>query len=145
MLSAPPAITTLSMPAMMLAGRALHRGHARRAVPVERDARHLDEAELDRGVAGDVAAALEHFAHLRVVDVAARDAGALQRLAHRVLGEVERAHVEQRALAGGPDRGAGPGNDDGVRHDFPLERCDGAESVPDTRVSAIEQIATVLA
>ena len=97
-------------------GRALHRRHARRAVAVERDARDLDEAELDRGVAGDVSATLQRLAHLEVVDVAGRDARALERLADRVLGEVERAHVEQRALAGGPDRRAGRGDDDCVRH-----------------------------
>ena len=55
------------------AGRALHRAHARRAVAVEREARNLDEAELDRGVAGDVAAALQRLAHHHVVDVAMQE------------------------------------------------------------------------
>ena len=117
MLSAPPAITTVSMPALMLAGRALHRGHARRAVAVERDAGDVLEPELDRGVAGDVAAALEHLAHLEVVDVVARRCrSASSASPDGVLGEVEGRDVEQRALAGGADGGAGGRDDDGVTH-----------------------------
>ena len=105
--SAPPAMTTLSMPAMMLRRRALHRGHARRAVPVERDARHLDEAELDRGVAGDVAAALEDSPIWRS---STSSPGMPERFSASpagLLGEVERGDVEQRALAGGADRRCG--------------------------------------
>src|SRR5436853_6790570 len=86
-------------------------------MPVQRDAGNLDQAQLDRRVAGDVAAALEHLTHLRVVDVASRNAGPLERLTHRVLREIERADVEKRALASGADRRASGGDDDGVGHD----------------------------
>ena len=51
------------------AGRgALHRGQARRAVPVEREPGHRRQPALDRGVAGDVAAAVEPLAEDDVVD-----------------------------------------------------------------------------
>jgi hypothetical protein len=58
-------------------------------VAVERDARDVRDAELDGRVAGDVAPALQALAHLQVVDVVVRDARALQRLARRLLGQVE--------------------------------------------------------
>jgi hypothetical protein len=99
------------------ARRALHRGHPGRAVAVERYTGDLEQAELDRRVPRDVAAALQHLTHLRVVDVASRNSRSLERLAHHSLGEIEGAHVEQRALAGGADSGASGGNDDGIRHD----------------------------
>ena len=87
----------------------------------------LLEAEVDRGVAGDVAAALEALAHLEVVDVVRRDPGALERLAHRLLGQVEGRDVEQRALASRADRGTSRRDDDGVTHGrIPLENV-GAE------------------
>ena len=85
-------------------------------MPVVRQARHVDHAELDGHVAGDVAAALEHFAEDDVVDVADRDPRALERLLDREPAEIERGEADQRALAGGADRRAGGGHDDGVGH-----------------------------
>ena len=134
MLSAPPAMTTRSMPAMMLGRRGLDRGHARRAVAVVREAGDVDHPELDRGVAGDVAAALEHLAEDDVVDVVDRDARALQRLGHGELAEVEGVVVDERALAGRADGGPGGGDDDGVTHGRALpwsDRCpDGGQGGP---------------
>src|SRR6185295_10136468 len=86
---------------------------------VQREAGNLDEAEIDCGVARDVAAALQRLAHHHVVDVAGGDAGALERFTGRVLGELERGDVEQRPLASGTDRRAGRGNDDSVGHVSP--------------------------
>ena len=74
MLSVPPAMTTRSMPAMIPAAAVCTDGEARRAVAVVGEAGHVDHAELDRDVAGDVAAALEHLAEHDVVDVVDRDA-----------------------------------------------------------------------
>ena len=119
MLSEPPAITTLSMPAMMLPAALCTAPMPDAQWRLSARPGHLDEAEVDRGVAGDVAAALQRLAHHHVVDVAGRDAGALERLAGRVLGELERGDVEERSLAGGPDRRAGRGNDDSVGHISP--------------------------
>jgi len=65
--------------------------------------------------------ALEHLAHLHVVDLGAQDPRALECLARRVLREVERAHVEQRSLARGADRSPSGGDDHSVRHDFLLQ------------------------
>ena len=89
---------------------------------VEREPGNLDEAEVDRGVASDVAAALERLSHHHVVDVTGGDTGALERLARRILGELERGDVEERSLAGGPDRSAGRGDDDSVGHISPWKQ-----------------------
>src|SRR5207244_10388250 len=97
-------------------GGTLHRRHAGRTVPVERDAGDLDETELDRRVAGDVSAALQRLAQREVVDLGRRNARPFERLADRVLGKIEGAHVDERAFAGDPDRGAGRGDDNCVRH-----------------------------
>ncbi len=98
--SDPPAMTTLSMPAMMLAAAPCTAAMPDAQWPVEGDARDLDESELDRGVAGDVSPTLERLAEREVVDVAGRDVGALERLGDRVLGEVEGAHVDQACPCG---------------------------------------------
>jgi hypothetical protein len=81
-----------------------------------REARQVYQAELDGDQPRYVAATPEHLAEHDVVDVVHGDVRALERLLDGEPTEVERAEADQRALAGGADRRAGSGHDDGVRH-----------------------------
>ena len=115
-LCVPPATTTRVHVGLDAAGRELHRAQPRRAVPVVGDAGHVGETEDHRGVAGDVAAAVERLTQDDVVDVGGVDARARHGLAHRDLGEAERVDIDERSLAGPPDGGAGGGDDDCFGH-----------------------------
>ena len=89
MLSVPPAITTLSMPARMLAAAVCTAAMPDAQWRLCATPGTSQQAELDRRVAGDVAAALEHLAEHDVVDVLGRDARPLERLADRELAQLE--------------------------------------------------------
>src|SRR6266700_68744 len=112
MLSAPPAMTTRSMPARMVAA-AVWIGAIPDAVPVVGEPGHVGQAEVDRGVAGDAPAALERLAHDDVVDVLGGHARALQRLADRGLRQLEDVDVDERPLPRRSDGRPGGGDDDG--------------------------------
>jgi hypothetical protein len=85
-------------------------------VPVVGDPRDVRQAEVDGDVAGDRPSPVERLAEDHVVDVGGGDPRAGDGLADRDLAEAERVDVDQGALAGPSDRGAGGGDDDGIGH-----------------------------
>ena len=104
------------------AGADLHRAQAGGAVPVVGHAGDPGEAEAHGDVAGDVTPALQRLAEHDVVDVGGVDAGATHGLTDRDLRQAECVDVDERSLAGPPDRGAGGSDDDGFGHDSAPER-----------------------
>ena len=104
----PPAMTARSMPAMIepAAVDSVPRPEAQWrlwAMPG-----HVLEPGLDRGVAGDGAAAVDRFAEHHVVDQRRVDARPPDALGHGLLGQLERVHLGERPLERGADRGAAP-------------------------------------
>ena len=96
----------------------LDRADRRRAHLVDRVRRHLDrdprtDCGLPRGRLPG--AALQHLAHDHVVDVAARNAGALEARANRDRAELRRLQVLETA-AELPEGRANGGDDDGAAH-----------------------------
>ena len=91
-------------------------------MPVVGHAGDPGEAEAHGDVAGDVTPALQRLAEHDVVDVGRVDAGATHGLTDRDLRQAECVDVDERSLAGPPDRGAGGSDDDGFGHDSAPER-----------------------
>ena len=112
------------------------RHQARRALAVDRHARHGDrQAGAQGGGAADrrLHALLERGADDDVVDLGRIDARALDRRADRMGGQRRGGRGVERAAIGLADRGAGGGDDDGVAgHGNPFRYGDSHLTVPGT-------------
>ena len=111
----PPPIAT-STPSMHHRARGdRDRLQAGGALPVDGGAGDRDrKAGADRALAGDVhhhGALLHGAAHHHVLDLAGRDAGALDRFGDHMAGQGRAFGIVERAAIGLADAGAGGGND----------------------------------
>jgi len=91
-------------------------------VPVQRETRHIEHAEVDRGVTGHDTAAVHRFAEDHVVDVSRSETGARQRFGHDRVGEVEGGRLGERSFERRSDSRPAGGDDDRVGHvELPLD------------------------
>ena len=93
-------------------------------LPLSRQAGYRKQACPDRGVPGDVAAALHDLAEDHVVDLGRVKPRPLDGLGDHRRGELDRGRLCQTSLEGRADGGAARGDDDGFGHNgVPLLVC----------------------
>ena len=78
---------------------------------------HVFDSGLDGDVPSDVAAAVERLGENDVIDTRGIEPGTLQRADHRVLRQLERVDVDERAFERPSDRRTCRRNDHRLSHD----------------------------